>query len=370
MREARDSWYLETVRPSGYDILINGTSKYLNFNTVSGSLGYWFRDNAGTMEFKNSWGSWAPFGTGSGAITSVSNVDGTLTISPTTGDVVASLNLAHANTWTGKQVVQLTTQQFSVNYDASNRLDLTLGSTWLVTLDAVGSWSAFRFNDPVWFWVTPVAATALVDILGGYTTTGFPLQIKNAGFYNAYFQGTAANNQASFYIENDRGSFASYGWFVYGGSTSTIGNLFGVSRADKLFMFADWASNLGMYIGTLSAQPVVIGTNNVQKIQIASGWDVSVLVGNLKVSAVGSGLYVKEGTNATMGTATLVGWTVTVSTNKVTASSRIFLTVNGWTLTNIGSTYVSARTASTSFTISSTNVLDTSNVARFIVEPA
>jgi hypothetical protein len=33
----------------------------------------------------------------------VSNSDGTLTISPTTGAVVASINLTHANTWTGVQ---------------------------------------------------------------------------------------------------------------------------------------------------------------------------------------------------------------------------------------------------------------------------
>ncbi len=39
----------------------------------------------------------------SGGVSSVSNSDGTLTISPTTGAVVASLNLAHANTFTAKQ---------------------------------------------------------------------------------------------------------------------------------------------------------------------------------------------------------------------------------------------------------------------------
>jgi hypothetical protein len=41
-------------------------------------------------------------GCGGGA-SSVSNSDGTLTISPTTGAVVASLALGHANTWTGTQ---------------------------------------------------------------------------------------------------------------------------------------------------------------------------------------------------------------------------------------------------------------------------
>lgn len=91
---------------------------------------------------------------------------------------------------------------------------------------------------------------------------------------------------------------------------------------------------------------------------------------DIKISTVGNGLYVKEGTNATMGIATLVAGTVVVNTTKVTANSRIFLTVNGGTLTNVGATYISARTAGTSFTITSMNILDTSNVAWFIVEPA
>lgn len=45
------------------------------------------------------WGSCA----GGAAVSSVSNSDSTLTISPTTGSVVASLNLGSANSWTGTQ---------------------------------------------------------------------------------------------------------------------------------------------------------------------------------------------------------------------------------------------------------------------------
>ena len=44
-------------------------------------------------------------GSGSGAVNSVANSDGTLTISPTTGSVVASIALAHANTWTATQTL-------------------------------------------------------------------------------------------------------------------------------------------------------------------------------------------------------------------------------------------------------------------------
>jgi hypothetical protein len=92
--------------------------------------------------------------------------------------------------------------------------------------------------------------------------------------------------------------------------------------------------------------------------------------GDIKLLTAGNGHYVKEGTNATMGTATLSGGTIVVNTTKVTANSRIFLSVNGGTLTNVGAPYVSARTGGTSFTISSTNVIDSSNVAWIIIEPA
>lgn len=64
--ENRNGDYIETISPYGYDILINGTDKYLNFNTISGSSGYGFRDNGGTMQWKNSGGSWQNIGSGGG----------------------------------------------------------------------------------------------------------------------------------------------------------------------------------------------------------------------------------------------------------------------------------------------------------------
>lgn len=90
---------------------------------------------------------------------------------------------------------------------------------------------------------------------------------------------------------------------------------------------------------------------------------------NFRVNHIGSGLAVAEGTNGKQGIATLSGGTVTVSTNSVTANSRIFLTIQspGGTL---GSVYVSARTAGTSFTISSTSAIDTSVVGYLVMEPA
>lgn len=56
----------------------------------------------------------AACGAGSSAVTSVANSDGTLTISPTTGTVVASLALGHPNTWGGTQTIPLGTASSAV----------------------------------------------------------------------------------------------------------------------------------------------------------------------------------------------------------------------------------------------------------------
>jgi hypothetical protein len=97
---------------------------------------------------------------------------------------------------------------------------------------------------------------------------------------------------------------------------------------------------------------------------------VKITGANLHILQAGGGLYVKEGTNATMGVATLVAGTVTVSTTKVTANSRIYLSIQSLgTVAVPTEVAVTARTAGTSFVITSANVTDTSVIAWFIVEP-
>ena len=90
--------------------------------------------------------------------------------------------------------------------------------------------------------------------------------------------------------------------------------------------------------------------------------------GNVDISGAGYGVQVKEGSNCKQGTAALSAGSVVVSNTSVTASSRILLTSNadggtpGWLR-------VSARTAGTSFTITSSSGTDTSTVAYQIFEP-
>lgn len=113
------------------------------------------------------------------------------------------------------------------------------------------------------------------------------------------------------------------------------------------------------------------GTPNIWLVQSNNAgttyWQVSD-AGNLEAPVVGYGIGLKEGTNAKMGVATLVAGTVTVNTNKVTANTRIYLTTQTLGGT-IGVQYISARTAGTSFTITSSSATDTSTVAWLFVEP-
>lgn len=98
---------------------------------------------------------------------------------------------------------------------------------------------------------------------------------------------------------------------------------------------------------------------------------ISVTSGALAVSTAGSGLQIKEGSNAKQGTCTLVAGTCTVSNTSVTANSRIFLTAQSLGTVTVPSAYgVSARSAGTSFTILASVITDTSVIAYEIFEPA
>lgn len=107
-------------------------------------------------------------------------------------------------------------------------------------------------------------------------------------------------------------------------------------------------------------------TNPAEKLDVRGN---AVVTGNIKINTAGSGLFIKEGSNAKMGITTLVSGVATVNTTAVTASSRIFLTIqvpHG----NTGALFIVSRVPGTSFSISSSTVLDLSDVAWIIYEPA
>ncbi len=133
-------------------------------------------------------------------------------------------------------------------------------------------------------------------------------------------------------------------------------------------------------IGRLTGNTLVSGNNNIvigtgQGFLSATSTSVISIGSNIAtlpdhswaVGAQGSIQYIASGSNAAMGAATLIGGTVTVSNNKVTANSRIFLTAQS-TGGTPGALRVSSRVNGVSFTITSTSGADTSKVAWEIKE--
>lgn len=143
--------------------------------------------------------------------------------------------------------------------------------------------------------------------------------------------------------------------------------------------------SLRIISGTISASS---GTGSIGNLILETGYATSgnVSQGNLilKINTPsGSGnsgniiletrnstgtIKLNDGSNEQMGVATLVGGTVTVNNTKITANTRIFLTTQTLGGT-IGVQYISARSAGTSFTITSTSGADTSTVAWLLIEP-
>jgi hypothetical protein len=124
----------------------------------------------------------------------------------------------------------------------------------------------------------------------------------------------------------------------------------------------DWS-----YVGNLQAYPLMFmgGSSG-----ILGRWDATSFRPDTPVAiqGAGNGLKIPEGSDAKMGTATLVGGTVTVANTSVAANSRIFLTVSAASGTQ--GHLRTTKSAGASFTITSTSASETSTVDWLIVDPS
>lgn len=138
----------------------------------------------------------------------------------------------------------------------------------------------------------------------------------------------------------------------------------------QLLMQGASTNNLGFTEAGVSANRLVIAAGGNIGIGVAvPAYALDCAAGNIAISTAGNGLFIKEGSNAKQGTATLVSGSVVVSNTSVTVNSRIQLTPQNSSGT-ASFVYVSARTAGTSFTITSGSSLDTRLIAYDIFEPA
>lgn len=142
------------------------------------------------------------------------------------------------------------------------------------------------------------------------------------------------------------------------GNTALSTNVGNLDAFDRFRLLASGSMSWGSGSG---ARDVTVARNAANRLDLSTA--------DLRIASIGRGLEIAEGSNAKMGLATLVAGTVTVSTTAVAANSRIFLTAQS-TGGTAGALRVSARSAGTSFTITSTSGTDTSTVAWQIVGPA
>lgn len=108
------------------------------------------------------------------------------------------------------------------------------------------------------------------------------------------------------------------------------------------------------------------GATDVIKFTVANGGNVAVNVGNFDISATGKGLGIKGGAvTDSIGDAVLVAGTVTIANTNILATDKIILShkIIGGTPGFITPTIIGA----TSFTLTSTSVLDTSTITYQII---
>lgn len=192
-----------------------------------------------------------------------------------------------------------------------------------------------------------------------------------------HFEFRRDQNAATFlYCNNQTAGTAAAAYFVVSSDTATGAFLCtsgsftasGLALPDQVTLQASASASNGLVLKTNTAAHIYLGTNNAERHRIdgtSGDWLAST---HIVVNVVGKGLKIKEGSNATMGVATLSLGTVTVNTTAVTANSRIMLTKNSGA--SGGAVRVSARVAGTSFTITSSDATDSGTVAWIIFEPA
>ena len=157
----------------------------------------------------------------------------------------------------------------------------------------------------------------------------------------------------------------------FGGNGYTGTGFTTTSKAGIAFTTTEaWSATAN---GTAIAFQVTRSTTTTTS-TIAQVLNTGTSTSGIAISNVGSGLLIKEGTNARMGRATLVAVllspsVVTVSNTTVTANTEIFLCSNVPS-GGPGILSVTARTAGVSFTISSSALGDTSVVSWLLIEPS
>lgn len=297
-----------------------------------------------------------------GGVTSVSNSDGTLTISPTTGAVVASLNLAHTNNWTAQQT-------FSSFAPIANTGQIILGD---------GSALTSRVTAP----------NGSIDILsydgtGTLTVQAFP---GRAILINNHVLLTnEASGAAAIIIRGASGQSVNLQEWQ-----TSVGAVVASVSQTGVFLVGTWqATKIGLaYGGTNADLSATGGTSNYLK-QSSSG--AAITVGTIPASDIGSGAALSRvnDTNVTLtlggspttallaATSLTLGWTGTLAPSRggtgVANNDASTLTISGsfaTTITISNTTSVTLPTAGTLATLAGTETFTNKRITKRVTTAA
>jgi len=206
------------------------------------------------------------------------------------------LSLYNTEQWSGPNTTNSNTELFQILANGSSGYSLKSTYTGTGTIRDISIGNA-TYADQLKVGAngtTSINNTSVDDALtiNGSSTNRVSLVINNA----------SASGSSSFYVQNNRGSFNAYSGMLIGGASDAAGNLFGLSRPDRTFLIHDGSNGLGMAIGTLNAQPMIFGTNNVENARLTSAGAFLInrtsAVGSEKLSVNGAAIVADDAYDA------------------------------------------------------------------------
>lgn len=231
------------------------------------------------------------------------------------------------------------TLRFGINYLAAGPIEIQTYNNQILALNDQGNNVA----------IGQTTANSLLD-LSGSTTGRASLGIRS---------GTAPSSPN----DGDTWYDGSHLKFRIGGTTYQLDQQGGGTVTTTSVVTANGVS--GSVANPTTTPAITLTLGAITPSSIATTGAVS--TGNLTLGTAGNKINITTGSNASAGTGTLSGGTVTISTTAVTASSLIFLTDATASLTNVGTLSVTSKSAGVSFTVTSANVLDSSTFNWLII---
>lgn len=262
----------------------------------------------------------------------------------------------------------------AIRLGGASQITGTSGANSLLSIKGAGSSSASLISvfsaanvNPV-FNVTENGLVSVPMLLGSWTSTvirsaGASLTIgpTNGGAFSA--DGTTATTNSAYtsVAGTNRAIFAVAGTYT---SSATSGQTGIVSGMHIISTFNQAAGATNPSAGlTINVSQTSLA--DYKALRIVDGGQIYTN-GSLNLNTAGGKIFIATGSNASVGTSTLVGGTVTVSTTAVTASSKIFIT-RGVTGGTEGHLSIGTITAGTSFVINSSSGSETSQINWWIV---